>query len=459
MQVDPRRVQPNNDSEPGSGPVVYLMAREQRVFDNWALLYAQEQATKRQVPLIVMFALGPMFCSGTARHNAWMVGGLKEVEKTLQELNIPFCIEIGEWSEVIPRFVAQHEIGELVFDFNPLEPVRGWRDQVTQRVDCRVVEVDARNIIPVWEASDKAEFAAYTIRKKIHRKLPEFLTDIPQPSKQTFLWDVKHDIDWSKVESYREFAVDAVVPDTFTPGAQAGAAVLAEFLDQRLAGYATKRNDSNEDGVSHLSPYLRWGNISAQRVALEVRGYAGPGVTGEDRQAFLEELIVRRELTDNFVYYTPNYNKVEGAHAWAQKTIAEHAGDEREYIYTLEQFEAGQTHDDLWNAAQLQMVTEGTMHGYLRMYWAKKILEWTPDAHTAIDTALTLNDRYELDGRDSNGVVGVMWSICGVHDRAWNERPVFGKIRYMNYNGCKRKFDVDAYVSKYTVAQNTMFND
>ena len=118
-----------------------------------------------------------------------------------------------------------------------------------------------------------------------------------------------------------------------------------------------------------------------------------------------------------------------------------------------------QTHDDLWNAAQIQMVQEGKMHGYLRMYWAKKILEWTPDAQTAIDTALTLNDRYNLDGRDSNGVVGVMWSICGVHDRAWGERDVFGKIRYMNYNGCKRKFDVPAFVEKYTVDQESMFNE
>lgn len=458
MAIDERRVQLRNTCEAGTGPVVYVMAREQRVYDNWALLYAQEQAEKRQVPLIVLFALGPMFCSGTARHNAWMVASLKEVQKNLRQYNIPFAVEIGEWVKVIPAFVQTHQVGELVFDFNPLQPVRGWRDEVIKQVDYKVVEVDARNVVPVWEASDKAEFAAHTIRKKIHHKLGEFLTDIPQLQKQSVAYegDIKT-IDWSAVDSYRSFAVEATIPTTFTPGEKAAQDMLRDFIEHRLQGYATKRNDPNEDGVSHLSPYLRWGNISAQRVVLEVKKIRN--ISGDDTEAFLEELIVRRELTDNFVYYTPEYNQVAGAHAWAQKTISEHADDEREYTYTLEEFEQAQTHDELWNAAQIQMVQTGKMHGYMRMYWAKKILQWTPDAQTAIDTALTLNDRYNLDGRDSNGVVGVMWSICGVHDRAWTERPVFGKIRYMNYNGCKRKFDVDAYVATYTVDQESMFND
>jgi deoxyribodipyrimidine photo-lyase len=432
-----------------------VIAREQRVNDNWALLYAQEQAVERNVPLCVLFALGPMFCSGTARHNVWMLASLKEVQSNLEKHNIPFFIEIGEWSDVIPKFVERHDVGEVVFDFNPLQPVRGWRDAVASRVDSKVVEVDARNIVPVWEASPKADYAAYTLRPKINRQLREFLTQIPKLEKQSAKWgsDVPA-IDWEAVESYRSFAVDAPVPDRFKGGEQAGQEMLADFIDNRLHGYAETRNDPNRDGVSHLSPYLRWGNISAQRVALTIQA---TDADQTDREAFLEELIVRRELADNYVYYTPDYNKVTGAHNWAQKTIEEHKGDKREYIYTLDQFEQAKTHDDLWNAAQLQMVKEGKMHGFMRMYWAKKILEWTPDNQTAIDVALTLNDRYNLDGRDSNGVCGVMWSICGVHDRAWNIRDVFGKIRYMNYNGCKRKFDVKAYVEKYTVEQESMF--
>ncbi len=198
--------------------------------------------------------------------------------------------------------------------------------------------------------------------------------------------------------------------------------------------------------VSHLSPYLHFGHLSAQRVALHVRAAAAPR---DDKEAYLEELIVRRELADNFCHYNPKYDTVAGAHAWAQQTIAEHVGDAREYVYTRTQFEAGQTHDSLWNAAQLQMVTDGKMHGFMRMYWAKKILEWTPDVQTAITTALFLNDKYELDGNDPNGVVGVMWSVCGVHDRAWSNRPVFGKVRYMNHSGCKRKFDIKAYEAQH----------
>jgi len=455
--VDDRRVQVKNVQIAGTGPVVYVMAREQRVYDNWALLYAQEQAKKRDVPLCVLFALGPMFASGTARHNAWMVGSLTDVQSHLQSLHIPFFIEAGAWSEVIPTFVAKHDVGELVFDFNPLQPVRSWRDQVTAKVDCKVVEVDARNIVPVWHATDKLEYAAYTFRPRVTRKLGDFLTTIPKLKKQTLAWPgAVPEVDWKQVESYRSFAVDTPVPTIYTPGETAGQAMLQDFVTNRLVGYSESRNDPNADGVSHVSPYLRWGNLSAQRVALTVRDSNAPQ---EDKDAFLEELIVRRELADNFVYHTPDYDQVSGAHAWAQKTITEHATDKREYLYSLEQFEHAQTHDDLWNAAQVQMVQEGKMHGFMRMYWAKKILEWTPDAQTAIDIALTLNDRYNLDGRDSNGVCGVMWAICGVHDRAWNERPIFGKIRYMNYNGCKRKFDVKAYVAKYTVEQEQLFNE
>lgn len=459
MSVDQRRIRVQNQCAAGVGPVVYVMAREQRVQDNWALLYAQEQAVARRVPLLVLFALGPMFASGTARHNAWMVASLQEVQQNLATHNIPFFVEMGEWEEVIPAFVSRYSIGELVFDCNPLQPVSGWRDAVSRQVDCRVTLVDARNIVPVWQASDKLEYAAYTLRPKIHRQLSAYLTPLPKLAKQSDALTATTpvlSIDWNIVASYRTFAVDAPIPTTFTPGEAAADRMLADFIAHRLPGYSEARNDPNGDGVSHLSPYLRWGNISAQRVALSVQAAEAPA---EDKAAFLEELIVRRELADNFVYYEPNYDTVAGAHAWAQKTIAEHADDAREYIYTLEQLEQAQTHDDLWNAAQLQMVQTGKMHGYIRMYWAKKILEWTSGAQEAIDIALTLNDRYELDGRDSNGVAGVMWSICGVHDRAWNERDVFGKIRYMNYNGCKRKFDVKAFVEKYTVDQETMFND
>ena len=432
------------------------MAREQRVCDNWALLYAAEQAKKRQAPLLVLFALGPMFNEGSRRHNDWMVVSLKEVEKNLAAKHIPFYIELGEWTDVIPAFAAAHHVGEVVFDFNPLQPVRAWRNAASAVLAMRTVEVDARNIIPCWQASDKAEFAAYTFRPKVHRQLSEFLTNFPPLSAASPPYNGPTSThDWSVVAAYRNVSVEAPLPAWIAPGEAAAQAMLTQFLNERLAGYAARRNDPNEQALSNLSPYLRWGNISAQRVALAVE--AVRGVPRDDKEAFFEELIVRRELSDNFVYYTKAYDTLEGAHQWAQTTLSEHDKDEREYTYTLEQFEQAKTHDELWNAMQVQMVQEGKMHGWCRMYWAKKILEWTASPQEAITIALTLNDRYQLDGRDSNGVVGVMWSIAGVHDRAWTERPVFGKIRYMNFNGAKRKFDVAAYIERYTDT-NTLFD-
>lgn len=453
--VDPRRLRNRNNQPVQAGPVLYWMQRDQRVQDNWALLYAAECAAVRAVPLLVVFNLVPQFGDTTARHYAFMFGGLREVETELGLLGIPFSLLQGEPTSTLGAFVALHNIGQVVTDFNPLRFTDEWRTRVGALLPVSLIEVDAHNIIPVWIASPKLEFAAYTLRPKIHRLLGEFLTAIPRltaPSSQGGF--TSSTIDWARLES--SIPIDSTVPvvSWLTPGAPVAHRNLNIFCTERLPEYATKRNDPNENYLSHLSPYLHFGQLSAQRVALSVEASAVPA---DAKAVYLEELIVRRELADNYCFYNSAYDTLAGAHAWAQKSIAEHASDVREYIYTRTQFEAAETHDTLWNAAQLQMVTEGKMHGFMRMYWAKKILEWTPDAQTAIDTALYLNDKYELDGTDPNGIVGVMWSICGVHDRAWNARTVFGKIRYMNYNGCKRKFDVGSFEKKYTTRTESLF--
>ncbi len=451
--VDMRRVRACNEQAVGEGPVVYVVAREQRVRDNWALLYAATEAKRRSVPLLVLFALGPMFNNGSARHNEWMVASLRELSENLAKKHIPFFLEMGEWATVVTSFAARYGAGEVVFDFNPLEPVRNWRVAAAQKLACRAVEVDARNIVPCWEASPKAEFAAYTFRPKVHRALSEFLVPFPLLPTSSTSSVVAPRIDWEAVRAFRQCDYAKTVPSHYVPGEAAAHKELKKFLAERLQGYASRRNDPNLEGVSNLSPYLRWGNLSAERVALEVQ--AVQGVQKADKDAFLEELIVRRELSDNYVFYTKDYDTLAGAHQWAQDTLNLHRTDEREYSYTRDQFESAATHDPLWNAMQTQLVLEGKMHGWCRMYWAKKILEWTKSPEEAIATALYLNDHYELDGRESNGVVGVMWSIAGVHDRAWTERPVFGKIRYMNFNGAKRKFDVAAYIERY--AQTNLF--
>jgi deoxyribodipyrimidine photo-lyase len=453
MVVDVRRVRNLNDRAAGAGPVVYWMSRDQRVEDNWALLYAKEQADSRGVPLLVVFNLLRIDERANTRQYEFMLTGLAEVEATLQSFGIPFFLLRGKAEVVIPEFVNAHAIGEVTVDFNPLRYARTRREAVAKALQVRLTEVDAHNVIPCWGASDKQEFAAYTFRPKVHRALPEYLTSFPKLSKQSVHTTMPvSPIPWGEVLS--EMNLETLPSVTITPGAKAGNHRLKEFITQRLDTYHDDRNDPTKNGVSGLSPYLHFGQISAQRVAYEVNKALD---TNKDaREAFLEELIVRRELADNYCFYSDQYDKVTGAHAWAQKTIEEHKHDAREYLYTKEQLESGETHDDLWNAMQQQMVQEGKMHGWCRMYWAKKILEWTPDAQAAVDIALYLNDKYELDGMDPNGVVGVMWSICGVHDRAWNERTIFGKIRYMNYAGAKRKFDIKAYIARYEKKQ-TLF--
>jgi deoxyribodipyrimidine photo-lyase len=429
------------------------MQREQRAEDNWPLLYAQEKAQERGVPFCVVFCMVTEFVNAGLRHYDFLMRGMEETERDLNRRNIPFILLEGEPTELVPKFAKEHGVGEVVCDFNPLRFTDAWREEVGGRLSVRLTEVDGRNIIPCWVASDKEEFAAHTFRPKVHRQLKEFLTSFPSLEHQADAGPFEpSNVDWQALRAKMRFDESVGVVDWITPGTQAAKLTLRRFLDERIDAYAEKRNDPNEQVLSDLSPYLHFGHVSAQWIALKTNQASDTDKEGRD--AFLEELIVRRELTDNFCHYNKQYDKVEGAHEWAQKTIAEHDGDEREYVYERQELEAAKTHDELWNAMQRQMVTEGKMHGWCRMYWAKKILEWSPHFQTAVDRALYLNDKYELDGRDPNGVVGVMWSICGVHDRAWTERPIFGKIRYMNFNGAKRKFDVDAYIARYSPEQS-----
>jgi deoxyribodipyrimidine photo-lyase len=218
-------------------------------------------------------------------------------------------------------------------------------------------------------------------------------------------------------------------------------------MGQGLEGYAAQRNRPELDATSRLSPYLHFGHLGPHTVAIAVMN---ANALARDREAFLEELIVRRELAINFVRFNRNYDRLEGCEFWALNTLSAHARDRRPYIYTYRQLERAETHDPVWNAAQTQMVRTGSMHGYLRMYWAKKILEWSRSPAKAFRVAVRLNDRFELDGRDPNGYAGIAWAIGGKHDRAWGpQRPIYGMIRYMSLQSTARKFDSRAYIRKW----------
>jgi deoxyribodipyrimidine photo-lyase len=428
------------------GPIVYWMSRDQRAHDNWALFFAQELAFKQRTPLAVVFCLVPQFLGATIRQYGFMLQGLQETEKKLSAKNIAFFLILGSPELEIPKFAAQNEISALITDFDPLRLKKAWKKSVLDRIDIPVYEVDAHNIIPCWIASPKQEFAAYTFRPKVKRQLSEFMDDFPNLKKHPFSWKEKaEETDWGRAKKNLKVDRKVLEVEWIKPGEKAAKQMLKHFIQHKLSDYDAKRNDPNQDGQSNLSPYLHFGQISAQRVALEIKKNS---TTTSKQQAFLEELIVRRELADNFCFYNEHYDDFKGFPDWAKKTLNEHRHDRREYIYSLYQLETGQTHDDLWNAAQKEMVKSGKMHGYLRMYWAKKILEWTETPEEALKIAIYLNDKYELDGRDPNGFVGIAWSIGGVHDRAWFPRPVFGKIRYMSYRGALSKFDVKTYINK-----------
>jgi len=451
MNLKRRRVL--QDGSFDGSAVLYWMSRDQRAHDNWALAYAQEKALEYEVPLIVVFCLQSEFLEAGQRQFGFMLRGLAELSETLAKYHIPFLLREGAPEEVLPSVMPAHNVGLLVSDFSPLRVKKQWNERVVEKVDVPVHEVDAHNIVPVWEASDKKEFAAHTIRKKIHARLPEFLEDLPELKTHPYP---------AKAESSK-VAPDQLVTDVnpqnnvpevewITPGEQAAHTQMWNFIEGSLTDYDEDRNDPNNHALSDLSPYYHFGQLAAHRVALEID--SRPGTRTEDKNAYLEELIVRKELSDNFCFYEPQYDAFEGFPDWAKQTLNEHRDDKREHLYTPQEFEEARTHDDLWNAAQMEMVKYGKMHGFMRMYWAKKILEWTESPEEALEIGIWLNDTYELDGRDPNGYVGVAWSVGGVHDRAWPERDVYGKVRYMNYNGCKRKFDVNGYITSILGEKN-----
>ncbi len=445
------RIQILNNCPVAESPlVVYWMSRDQRVWDNHALLAAAQLAIGSGKKLRVVFCLDEKFPGATLRSFDFMLKGLVHVSQTLAELGIRFDILRGEPASEILQYLFKNNCSALFSDFDPLRVKRQWKEAVNRTIRIAHFEVDAHNIVPCRVASQKQEYGAYTLRPKINKQLPFFLNDLPEVLVQKELL-----MQTGEGNAATSFTADSLLsamnPDRsvsvleIPTGEAAAQRAMSHFVLQKLAGYNELRNHPELGYQSDLSPYLHFGQISAQRLVLEVLKADVPAV---DRDAYLEQLIVRRELSDNFCYYNPDYDKWEGAPKWARETLLRHAADEREYLYGLSRFEHAETHDPLWNAAQVQLLRSGKIHGYMRMYWAKKILEWTASPQESLQIAIYLNDKYALDGRDPNGYVGCQWAICGLHDRPWITRPVFGKIRYMNDKGCKRKFDVIRYIQQ-----------
>ena len=444
-KLDPKRARVLRKGKFSGKSVLYWMNRDKRVDDNWAIIAAQSIALKNKVPLVVCFQYLGDFPNSNIRQYGFLFRGLLELKAKLERLNIQFILIRGDVKRGLSKIIEEKLVGTMIVDHSPLKVYQKRIKKIVNITNIPIYQIDAHNIVPVWVASEKKEYAAYTIRKKIHTNLNQFLTDYPKLIRHPYGDFIKKEHSYDKITSKLNIDFSIKEVDWLIPGEKAAKDKLS-LLSDSLSGYDQNRNDPTKEALSNLSPYFHFGHISPQRVAFEIKNSS---LTKSDKDSFLEEMIVRRELSDNFCEYESNYDYFDGFHDWAKKTLNEHRNDEREYLYPKEQFEFADTHDPLWNAAQNQMRQKGKMHGYMRMYWAKKILEWSPNPEVAMQIAIDLNDKYELDGRDPNGYAGIAWSIGGIHDRAWFERPVYGKVRYMNYNGCKSKFNVKRYIEMY----------
>ena len=445
LSRDPRvTVRRPGPPDPAGKCVVYWMQRAQRALDNPALDVAVEAANALGKPVVAFFGLVPFYPDANLRHYAFLAQAIPDVAERLRRRGVGFVLRRYPDHRLL-NFCGEVRPALVVGDENPLREPERWRLVAARRLRVPLWTVDADVIVPST-LLEKEQYAARTLRPRLHAFLNEFLVPSRNPKAQ---------VPWAPLERLASLPADfdlleglpldrRVQPvSTFRGGTGEALRALSRFVRLRLKGYAEARNRPEFDGTSRLSPYLHFGQIGPHTVALAVRNSDAPRT---DREAFLEELIVRRELAINFVRFNPRYDRLESCEPWALRTLQAHRRDEREYAYSERRLEQAETHDPLWNAAQKQMVWGGWMHGYLRMYWAKKILEWTRSPAEAYEIAVRLNDRYELDGRDPNGYAGIAWAIGGKHDRAWGpERPVYGTVRYMSYASTSRKFDSRRY--------------
>jgi deoxyribodipyrimidine photo-lyase len=437
--------------DPKGRCVVYWMQRAQRGIDNHAVDIAVAVANLLELPLVVYFAAISNFPHANLRHYAFLNQGLVDIEQDLQRRNITFLMRRAP-HESHEQLLRDVHAAFLIGDENPLRAPEQWRKQLASRISIPFWTVDADVIIPS-KLIDKPQYGAYTIRPRLYRLLPDYLHPYENPH-ASHTWKRPHGFQSDSVHEditcgWTDLDRSVAPVEAWQGGTQAAFRRLKHFTGTLLPAYIAQRNRPETDGTSCLSPYLHFGHIGPLSIALAVEAAAKADRKLQPaKDSYFNELIVWRELAINFVRYTPNYDSPACAEDWARQTIAEHARDEREHIYTLRQLETAQTHDPLWNAGQLQMVRHGWMHNYIRMYWAKKILEWTPDIATAMKYCIHLNDKYFLDGRDPNGYAGIAWALVGKFDRAWGERPIFGKIRYMSGASTGKKFDSKRYIER-----------
>ncbi|MGA8043186.1 MAG: deoxyribodipyrimidine photo-lyase [Terracidiphilus sp.] len=429
--------------------VVCWMQRAMRVIDNPALDVAIEAGNLLGLPVIVFFSVIPNYPNANLRHYHFLAQGLRDVAEDAAERGVGFVVRRHP-DNSLEAFLEEVEAAIVIGDENPCREPERWREVLAGRLKLPFWTVDADVVVPS-ALFNRSYFLLHHFRPHLKAQLPKFLLAQPaiqplhafRPWKNISSFNLAGDITAGFTKLDRSIGP----VDTFTGGTHAALKRLRDFVEHDLARYEGTRNHPEIKGTSRLSPYLHFGNISPITIAVAAHDAVRRGKAPASAcDKFLDELIGWRELAVLFVRHTPSYDTWECAAPWARKTLIEHAGDPRDYHYTFEQLERAETHDDLWNAAQREMVHTGWMHNYMRMYWAKKILEWAPDPARAFEWAVTLNDRYELDGRDPNGYAGIAWAIVAKHDRPWFDRPIFGVIRPMSGASIAKKIDAQAYI-------------
>lgn len=458
--LEQERIRHLNDRSCPAAPshVLYWMQAAQRAADNPALYFAAAEADRLGLPLLVSFALAD-YPGATAPHYRWMLDGLRECAGTLRDAGIGFRIERGDPLKIVSG--ASRGAAMLVCDRSPARWSVRLKDALAAKLQLPVIEVDGESVVPESVASFKQEWSARTFRGRTSGALDVYASNPPLPvpvprhsagaRSGAFGGDNSAEDEKCIFEAYdgvRAPAYDGDRSQSQAPGIRSGGsaaqAALSCFIEERLDRYDGDRNDPTKNGTSGLSPYLHFGQISPVAAIRAARNAGGPGYA-----AFAEQLVVRRELCRNYARYRPlDCDSWEGLPAWSRAALDAASGDKRAWIYSRADFEASRTHDPYWNAAQEELVRSGTIHNYMRMYWGKMLLAWSTTPREAFATAVFLNDRYALDGRDPNGWAGVAWCF-GLHDRPWPSRPVFGTVRAMAASGLKRKFDADAYAATW----------
>ena len=453
LAADPRiLVRRDGPLRPGARCVVYWMQRALRIHENPALDVAVNTANLLGLPVIVFFSVIPNYPNANLRHYHFLQQGLRDVEEDAKERGVGFILRRHPENS-LEKFLEEVEAAMVIGDENPCREPERWRRVLARRLKIPYWTVDADVVVPS-SVYGRDYFLLQHMRPRLKELQPRFLVAPRSPRPQHVYAKPKSlatlSLNDDITAGFNDLDRTIKPVDTFTGGTHAALRHLKAFVSHGLKDYATTRNQPELNGTSRLSPYLHFGNIGPITIALAVeKALAGGQIPQAARDRYLDQVIAWRELSVLFVKYNDNYDNWECAAPWARNTLLEHTGDQRRFRYTFDQLQRAETHDDLWNAAQRQMTETGWMHNYLRMYWAKMILEWAPDPARAYEWAVILNDRYELDGRDPNGYAGIAWAIVGKHDRPWFNRPIFGLVRPMSGASISKKFNAHAYIEQH----------